>query len=63
VRDPGGMVWGHPRGTEETIMLSSGFEDSGVESGTHVMFDCQPMESHSLTQAHWGDKPLFALER
>jgi Xaa-Pro aminopeptidase len=40
VRDPGGMVWGHPRGTEETIMLSTGFEDSEVEPGTHVMFDC-----------------------
>jgi Xaa-Pro dipeptidase len=21
VRDPGGMVWGHPRGTEQTVML------------------------------------------
>lgn len=40
VRDPGGMVWGHPRGTEETIMLATGFEDSEVEAGTHVMFDC-----------------------
>ena len=40
VRDPGGMVWGHPRGTEQTIMLSTAFEDSEVEPGTHVMFDC-----------------------
>lgn len=40
VRDPGGMVWGHPRGTEQTIMLSTAFEDSEVEAGTHVMFDC-----------------------
>jgi Xaa-Pro dipeptidase len=40
VRDPGGMVWGHPRGTDATIMLSTGFEDSEVEAGTHVMFDC-----------------------
>ena len=40
VRDPGGMVWGHPRATEATIMLSTGFEDSEVEPGTHVMFDC-----------------------
>ena len=40
VRDPGGMVWGHPRGTDQTIMLSTGFEDSEVEAGTHVMFDC-----------------------
>jgi Xaa-Pro aminopeptidase len=40
VRDPGGMVWGHPRGTDATIMLSAGFEDSEVGAGTHVMFDC-----------------------
>jgi len=40
VRDPGGMVWGHPRGSDATIMLSSGFEDSEVGAGTHVMFDC-----------------------
>ena len=40
VRDPGGMVWGHPRGTEQTIMLATGFEDGEVEAGTHVMFDC-----------------------
>ena len=40
VRDPGGMVWGHPRGTDQTIMLATGFEDSEVEAGTHVMFDC-----------------------
>jgi Xaa-Pro aminopeptidase len=40
VRDPGGMVWGHPRGTDPTIMLSSGFEDDEVGAGTHVMFDC-----------------------
>lgn len=40
VRDPGGMVWGHPRGSDETIMLSTGFEDTEVEAGTHVMFDC-----------------------
>ena len=40
VRDPGGMVWGHPRGTDPTIMLSSGFEDDEVGPGTHVMFDC-----------------------
>lgn len=40
VRDPGGMVWGHPRGTEATVMLATSFEDSEVEAGTHVMFDC-----------------------
>jgi Xaa-Pro dipeptidase len=40
VRDPGGMVWGHPRGTDATIMLATGFEDGEVEPGTHVLFDC-----------------------
>jgi Xaa-Pro dipeptidase len=40
VRDPGGMVWGHPRGTDATIMLATGFEDGEVEAGMHVMFDC-----------------------
>ena len=40
VRNPGGMVWGHPRGTDQTIMLATGFEDSEIEAGTHVMFDC-----------------------
>jgi Xaa-Pro aminopeptidase len=40
VRDPGGMIWGHPRGTDPTIMLASGFEDQEVGAGTHVMFDC-----------------------
>lgn len=40
VRDPGGMVWGHPRGTDETIMLATGFENTEVTAGTHVMFDC-----------------------
>ena len=40
VRDPGGMVWGHPRGSEQTIMLATGFENTEVEAGTHVMFDC-----------------------
>ena len=40
VRDPGGMVWGHPRGTDQTIMLATGFEDNEVEAGTYVMFDC-----------------------
>jgi Xaa-Pro aminopeptidase len=40
VRDPGGMVWGHPRGSDSTVMLSTGLEDHEVEPGTHVMFDC-----------------------
>ena len=40
VRDPGGMVWGHPRGAEATLMLEPGLEDREVERGAHVMFDC-----------------------
>jgi len=40
VRDPGGMVWGHPRGDDATIMLQTGLEDDEVTAGTHVMFDC-----------------------
>jgi len=40
VRDPGGMVWGHPRGTDPALMLQTGLEDDEVTPGTHVMFDC-----------------------
>jgi Xaa-Pro dipeptidase len=40
VRDPGAMVWGHPRGPDPTLMLATGLEDDEVTPGTHVMFDC-----------------------
>ena len=40
VRDPGGMVWGHPRGTDPALTLQTGLENDVVEPGTHVMFDC-----------------------
>jgi Xaa-Pro aminopeptidase len=40
VRDPGGMVWGHPRGADPALMLATGLEDGAVGPGTHVMFDC-----------------------
>lgn len=40
VRDPGGMVWGHPCGGDAAIVLQSGFEDFVIEPGTHIMFDC-----------------------
>ena len=40
VRDPGGMVWGHPRGAEQTHMLEPGLDHAEIEAGTHVMFDC-----------------------
>jgi Xaa-Pro aminopeptidase len=40
VRDPGAMVWGHPRGSEAALTLQTGLEDFEVERGQHVMFDC-----------------------
>jgi Xaa-Pro aminopeptidase len=40
VRDPGAMVWGHPRGTDPALTLQTGLEDFAVEPGMHVMFDC-----------------------
>jgi Xaa-Pro aminopeptidase len=40
VRDPGAMVWGHPRGADAALTLQTGLEDFEVERGQHVMFDC-----------------------
>jgi Xaa-Pro dipeptidase len=40
VRDPGAMVWGHPRGAETALTLQTGLEDFEVQAGVHVMFDC-----------------------
>ena len=40
VRDPGGMIWGHPSGVDPALMLNSGLDHSVIESGTHIMFDC-----------------------
>jgi Xaa-Pro aminopeptidase len=40
VHDPGGMVWGHPRGADPALTLQTGLEDDVVEPGAHVMFDC-----------------------
>ena len=40
MRDPGGLVWGHPRGADQTLMLEPGLEDRELEAGAHVMFDC-----------------------
>lgn len=40
VHDPGGMVWGHPRGSDPALMLQTGLEDHEVTEGCHVMFDC-----------------------
>jgi Xaa-Pro aminopeptidase len=40
VRDPGAMVWGHPRGADAALTLQTGLEDFELERGVHVMFDC-----------------------
>ena len=40
VRDPGAMVWGHPRGSDAAHVLQTGLEDFEVEAGLHIMFDC-----------------------
>lgn len=40
VRDPGAMVWGHPRGADPAITLDNGLDDFPLTPGTHVMFDC-----------------------
>lgn len=40
VHDPGGMVWGHPRGADPMITLQTGLEDFDATPGTHVLFDC-----------------------
>lgn len=49
VHDPGGMVWGHPRGADPAIMLQTGLEEHEVAPGAHVMFDCHG----SLDQYCW----------
>jgi Xaa-Pro aminopeptidase len=40
IRDPGAMVWGHPRGADPVVTLQTGLEDFDIEPGTHVLFDC-----------------------
>lgn len=40
VRDPGAMVWGHPRGADAAITLQTGLEDFAIDPGLHIMFDC-----------------------
>jgi Xaa-Pro aminopeptidase len=50
VRDPGGMVWHHPQGTDPVLTLATGLEDGEVARGTHVMFDC-----HGTTDLYCWD--------
>ncbi|MGH6814312.1 MAG: M24 family metallopeptidase [Hyphomicrobiaceae bacterium] len=40
VRDPGTMVWGHPRGADPAMTLATGLENDEVTPGAHVLFDC-----------------------
>ncbi len=40
LRDPGGMVWGHPRGNDAALVLANGHDDGEIAPGSHVMFDC-----------------------
>lgn len=40
VRDPGGMVWAQPRGTDDAITLDAGFDDFELSAGINIMFDC-----------------------
>ncbi|MFP6709334.1 MAG: M24 family metallopeptidase [Alphaproteobacteria bacterium] len=40
VRDPGAMVWGHPRGDDAVHTLQTGLEDFEIQTGQHIMFDC-----------------------
>lgn len=40
VRDPGALVWGHPRGADSAVTLDSGFDDFEIEPGSNMMFDC-----------------------
>jgi Xaa-Pro aminopeptidase len=40
VRDPGGLVWGHPRGADAAVTLDSGLDDFEISPGINMMFDC-----------------------
>lgn len=40
VRDPGALVWGHPRGADAAVTLDSGFDDFEIAPGSNMMFDC-----------------------
>ena len=46
VRDPGALVWGHPRGADEAVTLDSGFDDFEIAPGSNMMFDCHGTLDH-----------------
>ena len=58
VRDPGGMVWGHPRASDAALTLQTGFENGEIERGTHVMFDCHG----TLDLYCWDGGKTWAVE-
>jgi len=67
VRDPGAMVWSHPKGADAAITLQTGSEDGEIARGCNVMFDCHG----TLDLYCWdggktwvtGDEPTAACKR
>ena len=58
IRDPGAMVWGHPRGDDCAITLQTGFEDFEVTRGLHIMFDCHG----TLDQYCWDGGKTWVVD-
>ena len=58
IRDPGAMVWGHPRGNDAAITLNTGFDDFEVMPGTHIMFDCHG----TLDQYCWDGGKTWVVD-
>ena len=54
VRDPGAMVWGHPRGGDAAITLQTGLEDFEVETGLHILVRL-PRNIRLLLLGWWQD--------
>src|SRR6185436_8783274 len=67
VRDPGAMVWSHPKGADAAITLQTGHEDGEVARGSNVMFDCHgTLELYCWDGGKtWvaGDDPTAACKR
>ena len=57
VRDPGGLVWSHPRG-DAALTLQTGLENDVIEPGSHVMFDCHG----TLDLYCWDGGKTWAVE-
>jgi Xaa-Pro aminopeptidase len=58
VRDPGAMVWGHPRGADAAITLQTGLEDFEMPAGMHVLFDCHG----TLDQYCWDGGKTWVVD-